>query len=149
MYSNEEIASVFVEESYFNTDFITTLNASLPEGFELFDAIIVRDDKVKQSLMGSYWGSEYLFEDFENADEVSAFIARLGSRDNIRISQIGCSLTMLVQAREGFESNIIRLCSSVSETENVSVKRKITRTKTLARSDEGPVSYKELFSIKL
>jgi radical SAM superfamily enzyme YgiQ (UPF0313 family) len=131
--SEEEIASIELEEWGTGTAFCEALNRGLPEGLEVTRAeLIFRGPSGKKpSLMAGYWGGEYravppapqpALQDLGEAVELS----RTGEYSLLRLPAGAASKELLKTLRARPDGRLLR-------------------TRTLAASPQGPASYFEAF----
>jgi radical SAM-linked protein len=146
IFSEDEVASVILSGDFTMDAFISRINAVLPSGFMVVGAMPVRKEKERLSLMAMYWGSEYAVETTDLGVEPAVFASRLEGKVNLSIRREEDRFLVRVQAGQGCESNIIRLCGEALNSEEAARELMIVRTRCLAKGDSGPVRYPEFFS---
>jgi radical SAM superfamily enzyme YgiQ (UPF0313 family) len=142
--SLEEIGSIFLYDYPGESEFLRRMNAVLPEQQIRFTSAfpVLKEAKVRRSLMASYWGSLFLVEkaDAENGGTVAAGVRNL--HDYIEADSADLPFTFILKFTGKKDSNLIAVLKKIwGEAYNNEVK--VTRLRTLAgeAEDAEGVSY--------
>ncbi len=157
IYSEDEVASVFLLGKIDPSHFTEAINRVLPDGLKIRKAACIdipeqlpdRSRKKQISLMSTYWGSDFTIF-FTDSDDTAALKKNVTTRlreysSEIEIEKNNLSLSFHLRLENAKGENIKKILKVFDSSEREHIR--ISRKKTYARREDGSrCSYLERFS---